>query len=345
VASISHPRVLITGATGFLGGYLVSEFADQGYQVVATGRKAQALAALADRGASATVAAELTQLPGLADQIGPIDYVIHAAALSTVWGPAEDFILANVEGTQAVIDLAQKAAVKRLVFISSPSIYSGRADRLAIKETEFDPDNHLNNYIRSKIIAERVVRAAVADGLDAVILRPRGLFGVGDTSIIPRLIKVNGKIGIPLLRGGRGLVDMTCVENVALAARLAAEADGATGVYNITNGEPRPFKDLLDQFFAELGQPPRYRAVPIQLAMAVATTLETVYELADLPGEPVLTRYLVCTLGYSQTLDISRAQADLGYQPRLSLDAGISQYIASLDAASSDDASLDVSRG
>lgn len=159
-------KVLVTGATGFLGGYVVSEFARSGYDVVATGRNNTRLQQLVDAATAAQAAAEPTDptYPGtvtaivgdlaqLAELDLSVDVVVHAAALSTVWGPWQDFYHTNVGGTQAVVDFCRRNAVRRLIFISSPSIYSQRGDRFHITESDFDPNNRLNNYIRSKIRA------------------------------------------------------------------------------------------------------------------------------------------------------------------------------------------------
>lgn len=239
------------------------------------------------------------------------------------------FITPMWGGTRSVVEFCRRNGVPRLMFISSPSVYSGRGDRLNIREHDFDPENRLNNYIRSKIMAEQDARQFSG----SVILRPRGLIGVGDTSIVPRLLHANDTIGIPLFHpAGRNIIDLTCVENVAYAARLAAEAPDAAGrTYNITNDDPRSLKSILDQVFAQLSQVPRYRRRKASVLYGVASILETAYRPFRLPGEPILTRYLVCTLAYSQVLDISAAKRDLGYAPIVSLDEGIARYVESLD--------------
>ncbi len=123
---------------------------------------------------------------------------------------------------------------------------------------DYDPNNKLSNYIQSKIMAESLVRQAQGAKLQTVIIRPRGIIGVGDTSIFPRLLTANKTIGIPLFRHGDNLVDVTCVENVALALRLATESKKANGqTYNITNGEPRKFRAILDALFGQLHIEPR----------------------------------------------------------------------------------------
>lgn len=316
-------RVLITGATGFLGRYAVDEFLRAGYQVVAVGRNADKLQHLQAKRVR-TVQADLAELSRLSE---PVDYVIHAAALSTIWGKWGEFYDSNVVGTQYVIDFCMANQVKKLIYVSSPSIYSGRADRLDITEDDYDPANSLNDYIRSKIMAEKLVRSAYEQGLRTVIIRPRGLFGVGDTSLVPRLLRANQTIGLPLFNGGRNLVDVTCVENVALALRLAVERDQANGnVYNITNGEPREFRAILEALFAGLHLRPRYLHVSLPVMYNAARATERAYKLLRLAAEPPLTKYAICTLGYSQTLDISRAIRDIGYASVMTLDDGIKKY-------------------
>ena len=164
--------------------------------------------------------------------------------------------------------------------------------------------------------------------VSSVILRPRGLFGIGDTSILPRVLNLSQKIGIPLIGDGRQLMDMTCVENVALAIRLALETPQAAGeVYNITNGEPRAFRNLIEETLRGLGYPIRYRKIPAPLVCAISSSLEFIYKSLKLKGEPALTRYTYYLLRYSQTLDISKAERDLGYRPKITISEGIEQYV------------------
>ena len=117
------------------------------------------------------------------------------------------------------------------------------------------------------------------------------------------------------------------MENAALALRLAIESEAAAGeVYNITNGEPREFRAILEELFRVLGEKPRYLRLPLGLLYGVACFAERIYRLFRLNGEPPFTRYTICTLGYSQTLNIEKAERELGYRPMISLSAGIRKY-------------------
>ena len=317
-------NVLVTGATGFLGKYLIEELLNNDYEVVAQGRKENVLSDIKEKYNVKILKCSLDEIKNVKLKV---DYVIHAAALSTVWGKWEDFYNSNVIGTENVIDFCKKNNVKRLVYVSSPSIYSAKYDRLNIKEDDFDKNNQLNFYIKSKILAENLINSIEDDKLEKVIIRPRGLFGIGDTSIIPRLINANRKIGIPLFNDGKNIVDITCVENVALALRLAIESENAVGrTYNITNGEPREFKNILEELFEQINEPPKYLKINLNLMYGVSSIIEFIYKLFHIYKEPMITKYNICTLGYSQTLNIEKAKKDLNYIPKMTLSEGIKKY-------------------
>jgi len=329
-------NALVTGASGFLGGHVVRDLRAHGWTVTAAGRRA---AALPD---GPTFVGDLDDLgrfdpgrfdpgrsdPGRSDPGRPdvpVDVVVHCAALSSPWGRWSEFEHANVTGTAQAFAFARRVGARRFVHISSPGIYAAPRDRLAIREHEVDPSRPMNHYIRSKLHAEALLRAA--DGPEVVVLRPRGIIGPGDPALVPRLLRVHERVGVPLMHGGRGLVDLTAVENVALAVRLAAEVPEAAGLaFNVTNGEPRPFVELLDQLLTGLGLPLRHRRLPAGLVYGVAGVLEAVCGV--LPGrpEPPVTRYTVSTITHSQTLDITRAREVLGYEPVVTLDESLASY-------------------
>ena len=318
-------KVLVTGATGFLGKYVVEELVEHDYQVRGFGRNRAIGQSLVN--ASVTfIQGDLTNQEDLTKACQEMDMVVHAGALSTVWGSWEDFYQTNVLGTKYILEACREANIERLVYVSSPSIYAEPRDQLGIKESDAPQENRLNNYIRSKLASEKLFKDY--PDVSSVILRPRGLFGIGDTSILPRVLNLSQKIGIPLIGDGRQLMDMTCVENVALAIRLALETPQAAGeVYNITNGEPRAFRNLIEETLRGLGYPIRYRKIPAPLVSAISSSLEFIYKSLKLKGEPALTRYTYYLLRYSQTLDISKAERDLGYRPKITISEGIEQYV------------------
>ncbi|WP_314424666.1 NAD-dependent epimerase/dehydratase family protein [uncultured Microbacterium sp.] len=327
---MSGAPVLVTGASGFLGGYVVSELRRHGHEVFAAGRDAVALARVADDAHRV-----LGDLASLRERDLEVDAVIHCAALSTPWGAWKDFHETNVAGTRHVVEFARRNGVRRIVYVSSPSVYAARRDRIGIREGDVDRDNRMNGYIRSKIAAEGVLQEGLEAGEigELVVVRPRGLIGVGDPSLVPRLLDVHARIGVPLFGGGENLIDVTAVENVATALRLAlTRGDAAGGVYNITNGDPRRFRDLLTTLLALMGEEPRFRPMDRRVAWALASALEGICAVLPNRPEPPLTRYTLSTIAFSQTLDITRATTELGYRPEVLLDDALSRVAAHLRA-------------
>lgn len=320
--------VLVTGATGFLGGYLVDDLKKRNYRVIAVGRNEERGKELVDDDVL-FYSLDFTDKDKLKDLFDRehIDYVIHAGAISSAWGEYEQFYNSNVTATFEIGKLCTKYHVKRMVYISSPSIYAAKEHKYDIAEDEFDEHNHLNYYIMTKIRAERVLHKWMERGLDCAIIRPRGLIGIGDPSLMPRMMRANSKIGIPLFHKGKNLVDITCVQNVAYACYLAMitpEAQGET--FNITNGEPQEFKRLLMMFCEAAGKKPKFLELPFNVVYSIASALEIIYKALPTNAEPILTRYTVATLGFSQTLNIDKAKKILKYEPIISLEEGIAEY-------------------
>ena len=273
------------------------------------------------------ISADLAEIKEVLD-FPEADIVIHAAALSTVWGAKKEFIKNNVAATENIIKYCRAKKAGRLVYISTPSVYTGKKDRFNVRESEFDSDNKLNYYIETKIAAEKKILEAKDKGLDVVIIRPKGLIGIGDTSILPRIIEANNKIGIPVFKGKEDiLADMTSVENVAYAILLCMEKEGISGeIFNITNGEPTSQKELLKYVSESLGTEFRYKKLSLGRIYMIASILESIYNFFSVSKEPLLTRYTVCTLAFSQTLNIEKAEKLLGYKPRISLRDEIKRF-------------------
>ena len=320
-------KVLVTGATGFLGSYIIKELRDK-YEIISVGRNENKLLKIKEEDKTIDcIKADLSNIKQTAG-LPKADIVVHAAALSTVWGAKKEFIKNNITATENIINYCKEKMVKRLVYISTPSVYTGKKDRFNVKENEFDKSNRLNHYIETKIAAEKIVLAAESANLEVIIIRPKGLIGVGDTSILPRIIEANRKIGIPVFKGRTDITaDMTSVENVAYSVLLCMEKEGISGeIFNITNGEPTNQKELLKYVSESLGTEFRYKRLSFGRIYIIASVLEGIYSFFRVSREPLLTKYTVCTLAFSQTLNIEKAEKLLGYKPRISLRDEIKRF-------------------
>ncbi|HZF32539.1 MAG TPA: NAD-dependent epimerase/dehydratase family protein [Candidatus Angelobacter sp.] len=321
-------KILVTGATGCLGGVAARKLAALGHAVTGLGRDAAKGADL-ERSAIRFDSVDLGDAPAMRRHVAGNDVVIHCGGFSSAWGSKAAFQRANVEGT-AIILRACEHSRTRLVFVSSPSIYFDFADRLQVTEDQAPARTPVNAYAASKIQAEALIVAVAQRGLDAVILRPRAIFGETDTALLPRLLRVARRGYLPLIDGGRAIVDLTYVENAADALIAAAiRPQGFSGeAFNISNGEPVAIRDLFARIAHGLGLQVRTISIPFRFAYLSSAALEFAAMLRPARPEPSLTRYTVGVLGKSQTLSIEAARRELGFNPAVSLSDGIDRTIA-----------------
>lgn len=323
---MSPRRIVVTGATGFIGRHVAERLQARGDDVLACGRNPGTLAELAASG----LRTHRTDLVGdaLDELLAGADGVVHAAALSSPWGRRQDFIDANVTATRRLLDAARGTGVPRIVHLSSPSIYFAARDRIGIGEDFIPPRRWITAYAESKWLAEQAVHAAADAHMQAVVLRPRAVFGHGDRAIFPRLIARAQRGRFPLVNGGQAMIDVTCVSNVVQAVERALDTPMTATVetFNISNSEPMPVRMLLDTLFSALDLPVRYWSLPRGPAMRLAGAVETIASV--LPGnpEPPVSRYMLGVLAYSQTLDIEAARTRLGYVPRETVREGIAAF-------------------
>jgi nucleoside-diphosphate-sugar epimerase len=319
--------VVVTGASGFLGGRLTELLLEQGRSVIALGRNREALARLSGLGA-AVRAVDLSDREGLLRAIPEGASLVHCGALSSPWGKPADFYRSNVLGTQVLCSVANERGVSRFVHISTPSVYVEKASKELIREDDPLPSKMINDYAASKLQAEAVVDGYRSSGLPSVTLRPQGIFGPRDTAILPRLIRVAEKGFIPVM--GEGVrIDLTYVDNVVSAILCALNADDRVlgEKFNITNGEPVDQLETLEFLLGRLGYRPRRKRIPLERAWKIASLLEWAHRTFSLRGEPLLTRYGVCTLAYTRTLSIDKARRLLGYSPSIGMREGLERTI------------------
>ncbi|HWI43602.1 MAG TPA: NAD(P)-dependent oxidoreductase [Nocardioides sp.] len=317
-------RILVTGASGFVGGRLATLATRAGHEVFGLGRRRL------DRSDYASVdlgTASPDQLPTLPWQP---DAVIHCAARATPYAPRKAYERDNVTATQAVVDwcerLGREGARPRLVHVSSSSVLYKDGDQLDLTEDSPVAPPFANDYARTKAAAEGIVRTY---GGPWVIARPRAVFGPGDTVLFPRIIAAAKAGRIPRLTGRAtpAVGDLIYVDNLAdYLLQLAARTE-LGGVYNLTNAEPVEIEAMLLEVIDRLGLRSPTREVSLRTALRAAALLEATWRVLHLPGEPPITPYGVGVLTSSKTFVPDRMLADLG-PPRVSIREGVEEFVA-----------------
>ncbi|CAM5615268.1 NAD-dependent epimerase [Streptomyces avidinii] len=287
-------RIAVTGASGFCGGHVARAAAAAGARVVCLGRGPGPVGEHRFWDASR----------GEPDFSGT-DLVVHCAAAVGDPAPgsrAEAMMHAvNVTGTERLL---RAAGTRPVVWVSSASVYDPRLDRSLVTE-DHPRAGHLNAYGRTKAAGEALALAA-----GAVVLRPRAVYGPGDTQLLPRLLS-RVRAGTLFLPGPDVRLSLTAVENLAEAC-LAAPG-WSPGAYNIADAEPYGRDGAVAAVLRAHGVPARVRHLPLGLAGAAARIAESLSR-----AEPPLSRYAVDQLAHPVVLDLTRARAR-GWAPSRTL--------------------------
>lgn len=303
-------RVLVTGASGFLGGHLLAQLRDSGADVVAFVRSADAARALAAQG-FATALGEIDDGAALRDALRvPTDCIFHAAADTSSWrGHATRQTRTNVEGTRAVLAAAHACGVRRIVHTSSVSAY-GQQDAVLTESSPRLGRTSWINYERTKAIAEELVEEAGARGrIEAMIVNPAHILGPGDTRNWARLVLLIDQNRLPGAPPGSGA--FADVREVA-RAELAAWRHAGYGQRYLLGGEHMDFLELVRMIAAILGRSPPTRALPAPLLRMHARMLDLAAVLTG--REPHLTPQAVAFTCHHLRVDSEKAVRELDYR-------------------------------
>ena len=319
-------KILVTGASGFIGGRFARFALEQGLSVRVNGRRAEGVEHLVKRGAE-FVQGDLADPELVLRLCADVEAVVHCAGAVGVWGRYQSFYQANVTVTENVVEACLKQKVRRLIHLSSPSIYFDGRAHVDIKEEQV-PTRFSDHYGATKYLAEQKVFGAQEFGLEVLALRPRFVTGAGDTSIFPRLIEMQRKGRLAIIGNGLNKVDFTSMQNLndALFSALLAAEPALGKAYNISNGAPLPLWDVVNYVLRQMQLPPVTRHMPYGLAYAAAMLNEGVCKL--LPGrpEPGLFRLGVAVMAKDFSLNIDRAREYLDYDPRVSVWTALDEF-------------------
>jgi nucleoside-diphosphate-sugar epimerase len=317
------PRAFVTGGSGFVGGRLIERLRAEGLEVRALARSDRSAEAVAQRGAE-SVRGDLDSVAAIEAGAHGCEYAFHAAAKAEDWGPHEDFVRVNVEGTRNVLTAARSAGVRRFVHVGTEAaLLAGEPLIWADARARLRPDSPVP-YGATKAKAEIAVLAASrAGGLETVVIRPRFVWGVGDTTLLPMMAEQTRAGRFAWIGGGRHLTSTTHVDNAVEGLVLGALRGTPGCAYFVTDGRPVVFREFVSDLLRTQGVEPPSRSVPRAVAHVLAEAGERAWSLLTLPGEPPLPRFAFWVASQECTLDDSRARAQLGYAPVTTIPDGL----------------------
>jgi nucleoside-diphosphate-sugar epimerase len=315
----------VTGGSGFIGGRLVARLVSEGRPVRALARSDAAAARVESLGAEA-VRGELGDRSSLAAGAAGCEVAFHLAAHLGEWGPWEDFERGNVEGTRNALAACEaQGSVRRFVHCGTEAALMAGEPLVHVDETApLRPDSKAP-YPATKAKAEQAVRDANREGFETVVLRPRFVWGKGDTTLLPEMVKTVEAGKFAWVGDGRNVTDTAHVDNVVEGLILAAEKGRPGEAYFLTDGEPVVFREFVTAMLETQGVEPPDRSLPAWTAAPLARIAETAWKLLPLSGEPPMTRFRSWILTQECTIDISKARAELGYAPLVSHEQGLAE--------------------
>jgi nucleoside-diphosphate-sugar epimerase len=327
-ASVSRvPTAFVTGGSGFVGGRLIERLVRDGWTVRALARSGAAAERVRAAGAE-PVRGDLADEPALATGSRGADVAFHSAAMLGDWGPWDEFRRVNVEGTRAVLRAARAARVRRVVHVGTEAaLLHGQPLVLADERVPLAFDSPAP-YAATKAAAEAAVIEANGDGLETVVVRPRFVWGAGDTTLLPAMTELVRSGRWRWIGGGRQLTATTHVENAVEGLVLGAGRGRPGNAYFVTDGSPVVFREFVTALLATQGVQAPDGALPLPAARALAGAGEAAWRLLPLPGRPPLSRFALWVSALECTLDDGKAREQLGYRPVVTREAGLTELQA-----------------
>jgi nucleoside-diphosphate-sugar epimerase len=312
-------RVLVTGASGWLGAAVARDLLAAGHEVRTLQRRASGVEGAQD------VLASVTEPAAVARAVDGVDAVVHLAAKVSFAGREADFVAVNIEGTRTLVRAAKGAGVARFVFVSSPSVAHTGAAIMGEDAAVAQPERARGAYARTKAAAEIAALGADAPGFAVVAVRPHIVWGPGDPQLVARIQQRAATGRLPVVGSGAALVDSTYLDDAVSGIRAALDAaERAHGsAYVLTSGEPRPIAELLAGFCAAAGITPPSRHVPAALAKAAGSVVEALWRVRPGADEPPMTRFLAEQLSTAHWFDTRRTRRDLGWRPEVGVTEGL----------------------
>jgi nucleoside-diphosphate-sugar epimerase len=310
----------VTGGSGFIGGRLIGRLARDGWTVRALARSDGAAGRVTAVGAE-PVRGDICDLAALERGAHGAEVAFHLAAKAKEWGEWDDFRRVNVAGTKAVLAASRAAGVRRVVHVGTEAALMHGQPLIHVDERAPLALSSAAMYPATKAAAEAAVVAAA--GVETIVVRPRFVWGPGDTTLIPVLTDMIRSGRFRWIGGGRQLTSTTHVDNAVEGIVLAADRGVPGSAYFVTDGEPVEFRAFVTALLAAHGVEAPDGTVPLRVATAAAAVCETAWRALPLPGAPPVTRFAVWASGLECTLDISRARAGLGYAPVVTRDEGL----------------------
>ena len=313
--------VLVTGASGFIGSHLVARCLRDGYRVKALARRGNSRIAELRASGVEVVEGDVRDAATVDAAVRGCDLVIHAAALTSDWGPKQEFIDINVGGTRNVCEASLRQGVGRLVCISTSDCFDQFALDRIDERTPYATNASV--YGATKIGGTQEVWSAMKRGLPASILYPTWVYGPGDRTLFPLLADSIRRRQL-FFWSRNAPMCMIYIDNLVDLVMLAATHPAAAGeAFMASDGETITFEEVSRRVAVAIDATTPSLYLPFNLVRSIAGLMEVTYRIAGSTKRPLLTRQAVDVLAAQAFIDVAKARQMLGWQSLVPQDEGI----------------------
>ncbi len=315
-------RIVVTGGTGFTGKALVKRLLDAGHSVVALDYQEGLKTEEIKQWGGEVIIGSVTDKSVVENALKGADIVQHlAAAFRELDVPNSYYDEVNVGGTQNVLQAAEKEGVKKFIYCSTCGVH-GNVDNPPADENA--PIQAADYYQKTKYLAEPIVQEYFDRGMKTVILRPTALYGPGDKERFGMIFKRVNKGMFPIFGDGKALYHPVYVENYVDASILVQSPDVGDGqAYLIADEEYLTIEELAKKIAQAMDMQdkvkmPHFPLMPLRIAGHLTEWACKPFGIAP----PIFPRR-VDWYRQNRAFDISKAKSEIGYQPKVGLDEGL----------------------
>lgn len=315
-----QPRILITGATGFIGKNLVKRFLERNFEVFALVLPQEKIDKVDKR--AKILRGDLTKSTSFELPEG-IDYIINSAGvLGGFKIPDSVFVRVNVEGTKNILEKAVKGKVRKFVQVSSAGVAGPLPDGIiADEETPYKPSNI---YESTKTESEKLV-LQYKNKIDVVIIRPEFIYGPNDLHVLGFFVLIN-KGFFPVFKNGRSFLHPTYIDDLVDGIELALVKSKSGQKFIICGEKPYRVKDLAREIGKAMGKNTKTPNIPMPIAYIMAFSAENISKITG--KKPAFTFAQIKFFTQNRAFTNKKAREELGFKPKFSLAQGVKETIA-----------------
>ena len=320
-------KICVTGANGFVGSNLCRTLIEKGHQVTGLIRNTARLEFIGNLSDLGICTGDITDPDSLKLAFTGVSIVYHVAGYTSDWGPWKKFQAVNIHGVRNVMECAISCGVRRVVHISSVSVY-GFHGAMDIKEDQswiLRPDDP---YVTSKQKGEETALGFNGKGIEVTVLRPAGLYGPNDRTTSLKLLPEITRRRFPYIDGGRYVMGPIYIDNFVQAAMLAGQKDSAPGqTYNIVDDGLTTWREYVEWMCEDLKCAKPLLSVPAWIAWPLACLVEALARAFGLEDAPPITKYRIRAVMADSHFSSDKAKRELGYKPEISTREGLRRTV------------------